>query len=153
MNDVEQRVAAKAFAAYWKDKGYEKGESQSFWLSLLRDVFGKEHPEQFILFEEQVHLDHTSFIDGNIPETKVLIEQKGLGKDLRKPIKQSDGTYLTPFQQAKRYITELPLSQHPRWVVTCNFEKFLVYDMERPGGNRKKSYLKISTKNIIGFNF
>ena len=30
MNDVEQRVAAKAFAAYWKDKGYEKGESQSF---------------------------------------------------------------------------------------------------------------------------
>ena len=38
MNDVEQRVAAKAFAAYWKDKGYEKGESQSFWLSLLRDV-------------------------------------------------------------------------------------------------------------------
>ena len=57
MNDVEQRVAAKAFAAYWKDKGYEKGESQSFWLSLLRDVFGKEHPEQFILFEEQVHLD------------------------------------------------------------------------------------------------
>ena len=48
MNDVEQRVAAKAFAAYWKDKGYEKGESQSFWLSLLRDVFGKEHPEQFI---------------------------------------------------------------------------------------------------------
>ena len=94
MNDVEQRVAAKAFAAYWKDKGYEKGESQSFWLSLLRDVFGKEHPEQFILFEEQVHLDHTSFIDGNIPETKVLIEQKGLGKDLRKPIKQSDGTYL-----------------------------------------------------------
>ena len=37
MNDVEQRVAAKAFAAYWKDKGYEKGESQSFWLSLLRD--------------------------------------------------------------------------------------------------------------------
>lgn len=102
MNDVEQRVAAKAFAAYWKDKGYEKGESQSFWLSLLRDVFGKEHPEQFILFEEQVHLDHTSFIDGNIPETKVLIEQKGLGKDLRKPIKQSDGTYLTPFQMIVR---------------------------------------------------
>ena len=78
-----------------------KGKVNLFWLSLLRDVFGKEHPEQFILFEEQVHLDHTSFIDGNIPETKVLIEQKGLGKDLRKPIKQSDGTYLTPFQQAK----------------------------------------------------
>ncbi len=109
MNDTRQKAAAKPFAVYWKDKGYEKGESQSFWLSLLRDVYGVEHPEQFITFEEQVHLDHTSFIDGTIPSTKVLIEQKGLGKDLNKPIRQSDGTLLTPFQQAKRYITELPL--------------------------------------------
>ena len=147
MNDVEQRVAAKAFAAYWKDKGYEKGESQSFWLSLLRDVFGKEHPEQFILFEEQVHLDHTSFIDGNIPETKVLIEQKGLGKDLRKPIKQSDGTYLTPFQQAKRChntrVGSLP--------VILKSSLYTIWNA--PAESRKKSCLKISKKNIIGFNF
>ena len=134
----EQQKAAKAFAAHWKDKGYEKGESQSFWLSLLRDVFGVEHPEQFIIFEEQVHLDHTSFIDGYIPETKVLIEQKGLGKGLNKPIRQSDGSLLTPFQQAKRYITELPVSKHPRWVVTCNFSEFYVYDMELPGGEPEK---------------
>lgn len=136
MTAAQQQQAAKKFAAYWKDKGYEKGESQSFWLSLLRDVYGVQQPEQFITFEEQVHLDHTSFIDGAIPSTKVLIEQKGLGKDLNKPIKQSDGTMLTPFQQAKRYITELPLSQHPRWVVTCNFAQFYVYDMERPGGEQ-----------------
>ena len=142
MNDIQQREAAKQFATYWKGKGYEKGESQSFWLSLLRDVYGVEHPEQFIFFEEQVHLDHTSFIDGTIPSTKVLIEQKSLGKDLKKPIKQSDGTLLTPFQQAKRYITELPLSQHPRWVVTCNFEKFFVYDMERPSGEPEEILLE-----------
>lgn len=142
MNDTQQKEAARQFAAYWKDKGYEKGESQPFWLSLLRDVYGVEHPEQFITFEEQVHLDHTSFIDGTIPSTKVLIEQKGSGKDLKKPIKQSDGTLLTPFQQAKRYITELPLSQHPRWVVTCNFEKFFVYDMERPGGEPEEILLE-----------
>ena len=142
MTDAQQKVAAKKFASEWKGKGYEKGQSQPFWLSLLRDVYGVEHPEQFILFEEQVHLDHTSFIDGTIPSTKVLIEQKGLGKDLKKPIKQSDGTLLTPFQQAKRYITELPLSQHPRWVVTCNFEKFFVYDMERPGGEPEEILLE-----------
>lgn len=142
MNDTQQKEAARQFAAYWKDKGYEKGESQPFWLSLLRDVYGVEHPEQFITFEEQVHLDHTSFIDGTIPSTKVLIEQKGLGKDLKKPIKQSDGTLLTPFQQAKRYITELPLSQHPRWVVTCNFEKFFAYDMERPSGEPEEILLE-----------
>ena len=132
MTTAQQQQAARNFAAYWKDKGYEKGESQSFWLSLLRDVYGVEHPEQFIQFEEQVHLDHTSFIDGTIPATHVLIEQKGLGKDLNKPIKQSDGALLTPFEQAKRYILELPVSQHPRWVVTCNFSTFYVYDMERP---------------------
>ena len=151
MTAAQQQQAAKKFAAYWKDKGYEKGESQSFWLSLLRDVYGVEQPEQFITFEEQVHLDHTSFIDGAIPSTKVLIEQKGLGKDLNKPIKQSDGTMLTPFQQAKRYITELPLSQHPRWVVTSNFAQFYVYDMERPGGepeiielaNLEKEYYRL----------
>ena len=153
MNDTQQKAAAKSFAAYWKGKGYEKGESQAFWLSLLRDVYGVEHPEQFIIFEEQVHLDHTSFIDGTIPSTKVLIEQKGLGKDLKKPIKQSDGTLLTPFQQAKRYITELPLSQHPRWVVTCNFEKFFVYDMERPGGEPEEILLENLVKEYYRLQF
>lgn len=151
MTAAQQQQAAKNFAAYWKGKGYEKGESQSFWLSLLRDVYGVEQPEQFITFEEQVHLDHTSFIDGAIPSTKVLIEQKGLGKDLNKPIKQSDGALLTPFEQAKRYILELPVSQHPRWVVTCNFSTFYVYDMERPRGepeiielaNLEKEYYRL----------
>ena len=151
MTTAQQQQAARNFAAYWKDKGYEKGESQPFWLSLLRDVYGVEHPEQFIQFEEQVHLDHTSFIDGTIPATHVLIEQKGLGKDLNKPIKQSDGALLTPFEQAKRYILELPVSQHPRWVVTCNFSTFYVYDMERPRGepeiielaNLEKEYYRL----------
>lgn len=151
MATAQQQQAARNFAAYWKDKGYEKGESQPFWLSLLRDVYGVEHPEQFIQFEEQVHLDHTSFIDGTIPATHVLIEQKGLGKDLNKPIKQSDGALLNPFEQAKRYILELPVSQHPRWVVTCNFSTFYVYDMERPRGepeiielaNLEKEYYRL----------
>ena len=132
MTDVQRRAAAKQFAAYWKGRGYEKGESQPFWLSLLRDVFGVEHPEQFIEFEDQVHLDHTSFIDGYIPSTRVLIEQKSLGKDLNKPLKQSDGSLLAPFEQAKRYVVDLPVSRHPHWVVTCNFAEFYVYDMEQP---------------------
>lgn len=139
---IDQQAAAKCFAQVWKDRGYEKGDSQTFWLSLLHDVYGVEHPGEFISFEEQVHLDHTSFIDGTIPATRVMIEQKSLGKDLRKAITQSDGSKLTPFQQAKRYITELPLSQHPRWVVTCNFAEFNVYDMERPNGEPEVIYLK-----------
>ena len=82
-------------------------------------------------------LDHTSFIDGFIDKTKVLIEQKGSDKDLNKAIKQSDGTYLNPFQQAKRYSANLPYSQRPRWIITCNFKEFFVYDMEQPNGEPK----------------
>lgn len=142
MTDMEQKAAAKHFAEYWVGRGYEKGESQPFWLSLLRDVFGVEHPEEYISFEDQVHLDHTSFIDGYIAESKVLVEQKGINKSLTSAIRQSDGSLLTPFQQAKRYITELPLSKHPRWVVTCNFKAFLVYDMERPNGEPEEILLE-----------
>ena len=147
------RTAAKEFAAYWEGKGYEKGDSQKFWLSLLRDVLGVEHPEQLISFEDQVRLDHTSFIDGFIPSTHVLIEQKGLGKDLRKGIKQSDGSILTPFQQAKRYAAELPYSQRPRWIVTCNFEEFLVYDMEKPNGEPEQILLKDLGKEYYRLQF
>jgi hypothetical protein len=153
MTGAQQKAAVKKFASDWKGKGYEKGQSQSFWLSLLRDVYGIENPEQFILFEEKVVLDNTSFIDATIPATRVLIEQKGLGKDLKKPIKQSDGTLLTPFQQAKRYITELPLSQHPRWVVTCNFSTFFVYDMERPGGEPEEILLENLPNEYYRLNF
>lgn len=135
MNDAEQRKAAKEFADFWLDKGYEKGESQKFWLQLLSEVLGVEHPAQFITFEDQVMLDHTSFIDGYINATKVLIEQKSLHKDLKKPIKQSDGSYLTPFQQAKRYSAELPFSRRPRWIVISNFAEFHIYDMEKPFGD------------------
>ncbi|MBQ1277434.1 MAG: class I SAM-dependent DNA methyltransferase, partial [Thermoguttaceae bacterium] len=134
MNDAQKRAAAKKFANFWKDKGYEKGESQPFWLALLRDVFGVENPEAAISFEGRVKLAKTSFIDGFIDATKVLVEQKSRGKDLRKPIKQSDGSFLTPFQQAKRYSAELPYSKRPRWIVVSNFREFLIYDMETPTG-------------------
>ena len=153
MKDTERRTAAKAFSEYWKDRGYEKGESQPFWLSLLRDVLGVEAPEKFITFEEQVRLDHTSFIDGFIPATHVLIEQKGRNKDLRKPIKQSDGTLLTPFQQAQRYSAVLPYSQRPRWIITCNFEEFLVYDMEKPNGEPEQIFVKDLAKEYYRLMF
>ena len=153
MTEKEQKSAAKAFAEYWKDKGYEKGESQAFWMSLLRDVYGVEHPEQFISFEDQVKLDHTSFIDGYIEATHVMIEQKGLGKDLRKGIKQSDGSILSPFQQAKRYAAELPYSKRPRWIITCNFSEFLVYDMEKPNGEPEQILLKDLPKEFYRLQF
>lgn len=152
-SEQQKKRAAKEFATYWKDKGYEKGESQKFWLELLGEVYGVDNPSHFIEFEDQVHLDHTSFIDGYIPETKVLIEQKSLGKNLKSPIKQSDGTLLTPFQQAKRYSAELPYSRRPRWIITCNFSEFLVYDMENPNAEPEQIFLKDLPKEYYRLNF
>ena len=141
MTPIQQQKAAKAFAEFWQGKGYEKGESQTYWLTLLNQVFGIEHPEQFIVFEQQVQLDHTSFVDARIPSTKVMIEQKSLNKNLGEAIKQSDGTPLNPFQQAKRYADTLPNSQRPRWIVTCNFAEWWVYDLEHPNDEPQKIQL------------
>ncbi|MGP1530945.1 MAG: DNA methyltransferase [Treponema sp.] len=146
MTQTEQKKRAKQFAARWQGRGYEKGETQKFWIDLLTSVLGVENCMDFIFFEEQVkekieNKTITNFIDAYIPSTRVMIEQKGSHKDLREPIKQSDGVSLTPFQQAKKYVAELPLSQHPKWIVTCNFSEFLVYDMENPNGEPERILL------------
>ena len=154
MTDTQHKIAAIKFAEFWKDKGYEKGESQPFWLSLLRDVFDVAEPEKYIKFEDQVKLDtSTGFIDGFISETHVMIEQKGAGKDLNKAIKQSDGSLLTPFQQVKRYSAELPYSERPRWIITCNFQEFYVYDMENPRGEPEKIKLVDLEKEYYRLSF
>ena len=137
MNTREQKKQAKAFIKRWENRGNERQDSQSFWLDLLQSVYGIENPTEYITFEDKVMLDHTSFIDGFIDKTKVLIEQKGSNKDLNKAIRQSDGTYLTPFQQAKRYSANTPYSRRPRWIITCNFKEFYIYDMEQPNGEPK----------------
>ena len=141
---TEKQIAAcaAAFAERWKGRGYEKGDSQVFWTELLTEVYGVENPSTFIRFEEQVKIDNTNFIDVHIPSTKVIIEQKSIGKDLRKGIAQSDGSVLNPFQQAKRYSAELAYSDRPRWIVTCNFSEFLVYDMEQPNGEPQQILLE-----------
>lgn len=153
VGEQEKKRAAKDFSNYWKDKGYEKGESQKFWIDLLEHVYGVENASRFIEFEDQVHIDHTSFIDGYIPDTKVLIEQKSINKSLRAPIKQSDGSLLTPFQQAKRYSAELPYSKRPRWIITCNFAEFLVYDMENPNAEPEQILLKNLPNETYRLNF
>ncbi len=153
---TEKQVASAAaeFAERWKGRGYERGESQPFWIDLLSNVYGIETPSDgFITFEDHRMVDASNFIDGRIPSTKVLIEQKSLGKDLRKGILQSDGSLLNPFQQARRYVVSLPVSEHPRWIVTCNFSEFLVYDMEQPNGEPEQILLENLGKEYYRLHF
>jgi len=152
--DKQQAVAAAAFAERWKGRGYERGESQPFWIDLLSNVYGIETPSDgFISFEDHRMVDASNFIDGRILSTKVLIEQKSLGKDLRAGIRQSDGSLLNPFQQARRYVVSLPVSEHPRWIVTCNFSEFLVYDMEQPNGEPEQILLENLGKEYYRLQF
>ena len=149
----QQRQAAREFAKKWEGVGYEKGDSARFWLSLLNEVFGVDKPADYMRFEDQVMLDHTSFIDGFIPSTHVLIEQKSIDKDLRKGIRQSDGSILSPFQQAKRYSIELPYDDRPRWIVLSNFKEFHIYDMNKPQAEPEVVYLKDLEEDYYRLNF
>lgn len=131
MTQFEQEQAAKKFVEFWKEKGDEKSDTQSFWISLLHDVYGVEDPTKFIEFEKRVKIENKSFIDGYIPSTKVLIEQKSISKDLNKPEIQSDKSELTPYGQAKRYSDNLDYNERARWIITCNFKEFQIYDMDK----------------------
>ena len=149
MNDTEQRAAAKQFALDWQGRGDEKQETQTFWLALLQKIFGVEEPEKYISFERCVEVDDpktgkstTKFIDGYIPQTRVLIEQKGQDVDLRKGYRQSDGSLLSPYQQARRYGGYMPQSEQPRWIIVCNFREFHIHDMNRP--NDEPEVLKLA---------
>ncbi len=153
LTNIQSQKAAKQFAEEWQGKGYEKGDTQKFWLELLQNVLGVQDVFKFIEFEDQVLVENTNFMDGYIPATKVLIEQKSIEKELGKPVVQSDGSLLNPFQQAKKYIVGLPLSRHPRWVVTCNFREFWVYDMEQPNGEPQKILLQNLEKEYYRLQF
>ena len=142
MKDSEQRKAARAFVQDWTGRGDEKQETQSFWRALLGKVFGIKEPEKWLSFELPVQLSHTSFIDAYIEQTGVLIEQKGKDIDLKKGYKQSDGSLMTPYQQARRYAGYLPHNKNPRWIVVCNFREFHIYDNNRPNSDPEIVLLK-----------
>ena len=134
--NTTQKQAAKQFVQDWFGKGYEKGETSRFWIALLQNVYGIQDATKLIEFELPVKTilkeKGSDFIDGYIASTKVLIEQKGSHVDLNTKYRQSDGSELTPYQQARRYAAGLPLSMVPRWIVACNFSTFEVHDMEHP---------------------
>ena len=152
-SDKQMAAAAKEFASRWCGKGYEKGDTQKFWLELLQKVYGVDDPYSMVAFEEKTKVDSTNYMDVSIAATRVLIEQKSIDKNLGAPIRQSDGSLLNPFQQARKYIVNLPVSSHPRWVVTCNFAEFWVYDMEQPNGEPQKIMLKDLGKEYYRLKF
>lgn len=154
MTDKEQKKAAKEFAARWEGRGDEKQETQLFWIDLLQNVLGVENPTSLIQFEKPVVVEkNTKFIDGYIPATKVLIEQKGAHVKLGKTAVQSDGEKLTPYGQAFRYNNYLPYEERARWIIVSNFERILIYNMNKPNGEPDEILLKDLPKQFYQLAF
>ena len=134
MDIVEQKKAAEQFVNDWTGRGDEKQDTQNYWNQLLRTVYGVSVPEQYIAYEKPVA---KGFIDGYIADTRVLIEQKGMAFDL--DVKEPrQGRMVTPYEQARDYVSQLSLSEKPRYIITCNFQKIRIYDCNiQPSYNRK----------------
>lgn len=154
MNEKEQKKAAKEFAEYWKDKGDEKQETARFWIELLSKVLGVDEPTKFIEFEKTVIVEkNQKYIDGYIPSTKILIEQKGSHIKLGKTAVQSDGERLTPYGQAFRYNNYLPYDEKAKWIIVSNFTEILIYNMNKPNAEPEQIFLKDLPKECYRLQF
>lgn len=115
----EIRGRARAFSERWADARYEKGETQSFYNEFF-GVFGVDR-KKVAIFERRVELierNRRGFIDLLWPGV-LLVEQKSAGRDL-----------LAAEQQAFDYVLGLPERDQPRWVLTCDFQRFRLLNLE-----------------------
>ena len=131
-SEVARKQAARKFVEYWTfQRGSEKGEDQQFWNSLLGEVMGVADVKSRIKYQVPIQQkDTTKFLDAWIPETRVLIEHKSRGVNLDAP--QSGHGGLTPYEQAAEYDNARPFDEKARWIVTCNFDEFRIYDRAKP---------------------
>ena len=131
-SDTAQRQAAKKFVEYWTfQRGSEKGEDQQFWNSLLGEVLGMDDVKSHVQYQVPVPMKGTTkFLDAWIPETRVLIEHKSRGVNLDAP--QAGHGGLTPYDQAAEYDAARSYDDRARWIVTCNFDEFRIYDRAKP---------------------
>ena len=156
-----RQQAAREFVKTWSSdkKGREDPDRQTFWNDLLQRVYGIDNYYDYITYEKDVQVKAdgkvtTRRIDGYIPSTKTMVEMKGKNiKDLSKPIIQSGGDELTPFEQAKRYANFLPNSEQPRWILVSNFNEIDIHDMEHPLDEPKVIKLEDLPKKIKSLEF
>ena len=114
----EVRVRAAEFARDWKDAGYEKGETQSFYNAFF-NVFGVRR-RSVARYEAHVSkLDNRSgFIDLFWPGV-LLVEQKSAGRDLN-----------AAYEQAGEYFDLLPERERPRYILVSDFRTFQLHDLD-----------------------
>jgi hypothetical protein len=114
------RARAVTFAARWKDETSERGQSQSFWTEFL-DIYGVDR-KRVAAFEQLAKRTSTGnygFIDLYWPGV-LIAEQKSAGKDLAEAEKQ-----------ALDYLTDIKQSDFPGLVITSDFARIRILDLEK----------------------
>jgi hypothetical protein len=138
-DEIKRR--AKAFSEEWKDAHYEKGETQSFYNDFF-DIFGIKR-RQVAVYEKQVQaidVKRRGFIDLFWPGT-LIVEQKSAGRDL-----------LAAQMQASEYFNWLPQRDQPRYMLTCDFQRWNLVDLDDNG--RVLSFtLPELHKHVTAFDF
>ena len=127
------------FIKTWENTGDEVGDKATFWNKLLEILsVPKEEIDNntYINYEKKIKLrENENFfgqMDGYIPSTKVIIEQKSNGVDLFKAESRPNGSHhekITPFQQGMRYNNHLSAKEKAYYIVLCNFKQFAIYDI------------------------
>ncbi len=116
----EIRANAARFSEEWQGKGYEKGQTQTFYDEFFA-IFGVPR-KQVAVYEQRVKaldIARTSgFIDLFWPGT-LIVEQKSVGRDLTRAM-----------SQALDYYDWLPEAQRPRYMMVCDFQRFELVDLE-----------------------
>jgi hypothetical protein len=136
----EIRARAAEFAERHKQARYEKGETQTFYNEFF-DCFGVRR-QQVATYEQRVRNlpgDKQGFIDLFWPGT-LIVEQKSAGLDLKKAS-----------TQALDYYDWLPEVQRPRYILTCDFQRWHLLDLEE--GREWRFLLGDIKDNVEAFAF
>lgn len=138
-DEIKRR--AKAFSEEWQHAHYEKGETQTFYNEFF-EIFGIKR-KQVAIHEQRVKLlkQKHGFIDLFWPGT-LLVEQKSSNLDLDLDLDKAQG-------KALHYVQGIHPTDQPRWVLTCDFQRWRLLDLET--GAKLKSHLKDLRKHTAAF--
>ena len=118
----ETRDRSIAFAREWKDAAHEEQQKHLFWTGFF-ECFGLPL-KSVAVFERAVEnlKGHYSFLDLFWPGV-LLVEHKSRGAPLDKAGSQAFA-YLADLAREGRH------DQLPRYVILCDFTRFILYDLE-----------------------
>ncbi|MCB0774611.1 MAG: class I SAM-dependent DNA methyltransferase, partial [Flavobacteriales bacterium] len=118
LSRIEIRRRATAFTKAWAEASDEHAEAKSFWDGFFQ-VFGVDR-RRVATFEH--HVKKLGGADGFVDlfwPGKLVVEHKSRGKNLDKA-----------HGQAMDYLHGLPDHQLPRFIITSDFARIRVYDLE-----------------------